>query len=66
MPAAAEARLDARPRGLLADVDTTPFGGGEYGGGGCSDVIVYGNRMLMLQRRIFALDQLHILIFLQG
>ena len=38
MPAAAEARLDARARGFPDDVGATPFGGGEYGGGGCSDV----------------------------
>jgi hypothetical protein len=37
LPAIVEGRVDARPRGLLVDVDATPFGGGEYGGGGCSD-----------------------------
>ena len=37
MPAAAEARLDERPRGFPVDVDATPFAGGEYGGGGWSD-----------------------------
>jgi hypothetical protein len=35
LPAAADARLEDRPRGFSAV--ETPFGGGEYGGGGCSD-----------------------------
>lgn len=37
LPAAAEAKLVERARGF-PDVEKAPFDGGEYGGGGWSDV----------------------------